>query len=365
MTADGNGAPFKVSLRDLPLPVRLVLSLFLIGVGGGYFTALMQLHFQHASPGQPLPTPNDVVEIFSGVENWPIAKPAPPPPASKVESLIMAPENLPHNGSGTMAFAFFGTDKKPVPPEKRPFREGERLALQSWIHMPDEQRKDAFDSDAMPRPTSLAKQPITKDYVDDDKIKVQSIIHDRCGKCHQTDNQTGKKALWEYSDFAEVLEVPTVDHTSRQMSLESLTQTTHLHLLSFCMLWMLTGLIFAFSSYRKWLRCILAPLVLLAQLADVSFWWLARLTDWPPSMHNGIGPYFALAIIGTGALVAVGLFLQIVLSLLDMYRWPGRVALLVLFIAAVAGAAVLTPSVRTYLKNEGAPPAAPAAPQKT
>ncbi len=47
MSANGNsnGAPFKITLRDLPLPVRLVLSLFLIGVGAGYFSALVQLAF--------------------------------------------------------------------------------------------------------------------------------------------------------------------------------------------------------------------------------------------------------------------------------------------------------------------------------
>ena len=109
-----------------------------------------------------------------------------------------------------------------------------------------------------------------------------------------------------------MLIVPEAGHTSRQMSLEHLTQTTHLHLLSFCVLWMLTGLIFAFSSYPTWVRCILAPVVLLAQVADVCCWWLARL--------NGVGPYFALAIIGTGTVVGFGLFLQIMLSLFNMYR---------------------------------------------
>ena len=101
--ANGNDAPFKITLRELPLPVRLVLSLFLLAVGLGYFSALVQLHFQNASRGEPLPTPNDVVEIFSGVENWPVQMPAPPKPVSKMEKLIMAPEDLPHNGSGTMA----------------------------------------------------------------------------------------------------------------------------------------------------------------------------------------------------------------------------------------------------------------------
>ena len=131
--ANGNDAPFKVALRELPLPVRLVLSLFLLAVGLGYFSALVQLHFQNATRGEPLPTPDDVVEIFSGVTNWSGTKPTPPKPVSKMEKLIMAPEDLPHNGSGTMAFAFFGTARRPLPPAKRPEREGEQLAVQAWI----------------------------------------------------------------------------------------------------------------------------------------------------------------------------------------------------------------------------------------
>ena len=75
--------------------MRLVLSLFLIAVGLGYFSALVQLHFQNASAGEPLPTTDDVVEIFSGVENWSGKKPPAPKPVSKLEKLIMAPETLP------------------------------------------------------------------------------------------------------------------------------------------------------------------------------------------------------------------------------------------------------------------------------
>src|SRR5437870_3490109 len=41
----------RLTLREAPLPVRLVLSLFLISTGIGYFSALVQLHFQHARSG--------------------------------------------------------------------------------------------------------------------------------------------------------------------------------------------------------------------------------------------------------------------------------------------------------------------------
>src|SRR6516162_560596 len=58
--------PARLRLRDLPLSARLVLSAFLISVGCGYFAALVQLHFQHASPGNAMPTRDDVVRVFYG-----------------------------------------------------------------------------------------------------------------------------------------------------------------------------------------------------------------------------------------------------------------------------------------------------------
>jgi hypothetical protein len=341
---NGNGVPFRLTLRELPLPVRLVLSLFLIAVGLGYFSALVQLHFQNASPGEPLPTPDDLVEIFSGVENW-SGKNPPPKPVSKLEKLIMAPETLAHNSTGTMSFAFFG--KKVTTEDERARRQGEQLAIQAWIDAPDPERKEAYENDAFPLPKSLADHPVTKDYVDGANVKVKSIIDARCGKCHAEEGLEGKKKLGDdYSDFADVLAVPQVGHTSRQMSLDHLTQTTHLHLLSFSVLWTLTGLIFAFSSYPTWARCILAPVVLLAQVADVICWWLARL--------DGIGPYFALTIIGTGAVVGLGLFLQIVLSLFNMYRLPGRLVLLVLLGGAIAGCVAIEPIIDGHLAREKA-----------
>jgi hypothetical protein len=364
----GDAAPFTVTLRQLPLPVRLTLSLFLIAVGAGYIAALMQLHFQHATKGEPLPTPNDVVEVFSGVEGWPVPKPAPPAPMCKLEAMIMGPEEESATEGHSMARPFFKLDKKAeAKAEQDPAykakvheeREGERQAVVAWIHLPEGQRKKAWDEDELTLPESLANHAITKSFVDQNgKVRVNSIIKERCASCHSDESQTGHKKLVDadYADVADTLIVPPAGHTSRQMSLTSLTQTTHLHLLSFCVLWGFTGLIFAFSSWPKWLRCIVAPLVLLAQVADVGCWWLARLPN--------IGQYFALAIMGTGAVVAIGLFLQIVLSLFDMYRTWGRIVLVLLFIVAGVGGGLAYPHVTKFLNDEKAPAAAPAAPEK-
>ena len=96
---------------------------------------------------------------------------------------------------------------------------------------------------------------------------------------------------------------------------------------AFAVLFTLTGLIFAFTSYPAFLRGSLGPAVLVIQVADVACWWLARL--------DGVGPTFALAIIATGSLVAIGLFFQIMLSLFSMYGTRGK-AVLVLLIALTA-----------------------------
>src|SRR3954471_15790177 len=87
------------TLRDLPLAARLTLAAFLISVGLGYFSALVQLHFQHAEPGQHLPAAEQAVLKF---HPFPVGK----PPKSRFQLLIEADESLPFNGTGQMAAAF-------------------------------------------------------------------------------------------------------------------------------------------------------------------------------------------------------------------------------------------------------------------
>src|SRR3989442_13761075 len=88
----------RTTLRDLPLAVRVTLAVFLLSVGAGYTSAIIQLHFQDASGGNLLPTGDDAARKFHGIPN-----------VSKLEQLITAPEQLPFNGSGTMRPAFFDT----------------------------------------------------------------------------------------------------------------------------------------------------------------------------------------------------------------------------------------------------------------
>jgi hypothetical protein len=395
----------RYTLRQLPLPARLVITVFLLSVGLGYCSAMVQLHFQHASKGSLMPGAADVVAKFSGMDYdaWRagvrVSEPAPPAPAAaeparaappaavapageprqvriksiidtrcahchspggkqakypltsydkikeylevtkedpvcQIEQLLTQPETEAFSGSGTMAHAFTTKSKdwavavaaKPEA-ELRKEREGERLAVIDWIKTPDPARRAAYEKDAFPLPPAGAARPITPTFlVGADAGRPGDPAHATAAADPPAPN-------------------PHLLARGKQLSLDSLTQTTHVHALSFSMLYALTGFAFAFSSYPGWLRGILAPLVLAAQVVDLSCWWLARLPN--------VGPYFALAILGTGTVVGIGLLLQIVLTLFDLYGGKGKLVLVLMFLAGTGvGAAVYGTYVTDLLSEE-------------
>ena len=340
----------RFTLRHLPLPAKLVVSAFLISVGVGYFSALVQLHMQHGSrDGNPLPTPDDVVEHFSGLKPYDGK-----PPVSKMEGLI---NGDPTGGfsKNNMASAFYAksagyaveceADTKAVVDAKR---DGERKALTAWLQLPALERERVFEANALPLPDDLHGQPITADYLKDDgkTVAVQTIFEDRCLKCHG-EGGSNKPEMHTYAKLEPLTVAPKLDlvdavggpwvKSTKQSTLEGLTQSTHAHLLSFSMLFGLTGLTFAFTSYHGLFRGLLGPVVLVAQLADISCWWLARLDYY--------GPAFAQAILATGGVVGMGLALQIVLSLFNMYGVKGKAVLLLVALAATTAFGTLVVTV--------------------
>ena len=364
----GLPTPAPLRLRDLPLSARLVLSVFLISVGCGYFAALVQLHFQHASPGAPLPSHDDVVRRFHGPTG---AKPKP-----KLAALLEADESLPFNGGGTMRTAFTTksggwetavkkraqksggirgepTDeqKKQAEDELRKERDTERLALLEWAEKGAD--KDAYEADSFCVSNALCNLPIDEEkFVGEPSpdggrtIKIKTVLDTRCVKCHEPSASSGahKYPLDTYEQIAKYLKV----NESQAISKEALIQSTHVHLLSFSMLYALTGIIFAFTGLPGIVRAVIAPLPLVAQLVDIACWWLTRLD-----------PVYADGIIIAGGVVAVGLGLQIVLSLFSMYGKAGKALLLVLFVAAtVGGWQVKERFIDPYLAQEKAPAAA-------
>jgi hypothetical protein len=327
-----------LELRRLPLAVRLVLALFLVSVGFGYFSGLVQLHFQRAASGKLLPGVEENVAAYHGKTG-----------SSQIERLLTADESRPFNGEGSMKPAFFAKSAgwaralKQVQKEKkfdavqaetalRAERDGERLALLDWIRAGAP--RAGYEKDDHLLPAELQDQPITGDVLVRDandepvkprRAKIQSILNDRCVRCHSAD-KSGAPARFPLDNYDDVLAY-SQPSTSGGMSLTRLAQTTHVHLLGFSVLFCLTGLIFSLTSYPAWVRCLFGPLTLLAQLVDISCWWLSR-----------ADPQFTHVLMISGGAVAVSLMVQIVGGLWALFSRPGRLVLLLLIVLALGGA---------------------------
>lgn len=324
------------SLRDLPLPVKVVASVFLMAVGVGYTSAMVQLHMQDAKSGKPMPTVDDVILKFTGKKKFDPNAPR-QAPVSRLEALVMA-ETVAISGQ-SMSAAFTTEDRAAGPfkfkkaiegksPEQRKEieeqRKGEQLAFKLWINAPEAERKSAYEADKFVPPAGTMPGAFTPALADGSAVQVRSIIKHRCVTCHSKGGEKEDVPLDTYEGLAKFMAAdapaPTGDwvKVEEPISTTKLTQSTHAHLLSFAVLFSLTGLIFALTDYPKTMRVIGGPWVVLAVFADVSLWWLARLCDqW--------GPYFAMGVIGTGMLVGAGLFGQIVLSLFNMYGPKGKI----------------------------------------
>ncbi|WP_439627050.1 hypothetical protein [Gemmata sp.] len=338
-------AESRFTLRDLPIPAKLVATCFLLSVGLGYTTAMVQLHFQDSKSGEPMPTLHDVVLKFTG-KKW--FDTEPPRPVSKFTQLITASSGT-FGSNGTMLPAFFEKDpafnkalRGGIDATKlRGEREGERDALVLWANAPPDERKAAYEADGFVVAADKMPRAITGKFVTGDAVKVKTLIDARCANCHRNGGDDSKAAAFPldtYDAIAKYLAVPASApfppgggwvRVEEPISLEKLTQSTHAHLLSFAVLFSLTGLVFAFSSYPTVVRCIVSPLVLLAIVTDVTFWWVARLSD-------GYGVYFAMGIMGTGGVAGLGLTAQIVLGVWNMYGPKGKLVLALLFLAAGA-----------------------------
>src|SRR5262249_44960211 len=150
----------------------------------------------------------------------------------------------------------------------------ERLALLDWIHTGA--KKEPYESDDYTiQDPKIAAHSITPQFaVGGDaveparaqRVKIKTILQERCVSCPITEGSRDTNASPFPLDSLERLKPYLQVQTSGGMSLTKLAQTTHVHLLGFSMLYGLTGLIFAFTSYPGWVRAIFGPFTLVAQL---------------------------------------------------------------------------------------------------
>jgi hypothetical protein len=353
----------RFRLRDLPMAARLVMAAFLISVGVGYFSALVQLHFKVASPGELLPTVDDTTTAYHGDVSQ----------RSALERLITTDEKKSFNGKGSMRAAFFREsngwepalrkmakkleeeakakpDEATVERELRKEREVEIEGLLFWIRngaKAAEYEADEISVNAGELPTALRSVKISNPFVEsapngDQTVHIKTVIKRRCVRCH---TPTGDSSAAD-APLSSVEEVHAYLRPERRggMGLARLAQTTHVHLLGFAMLYGLTGILFALTSYPGWVRLLVAPLPLIAQLIDICCWWLAR-----------VDPSYAHVITVTGGIVAAGLGIQIVFTTFNLFGRTGKGVLAVLLIVGAGGGYVLVDRViGPYLTEEKA-----------
>jgi hypothetical protein len=356
------------TLRDLPFAARLTIAAFLISAGFGYFSGLVNLHFQTASPGEAMPTPDDAQRDFRGTGK-----------SSQLERLLVAHPSLPFNGQGSMRSVFtkqraagwakarkarakdlgivgedFANLDKNDPKKSKDIDkyvaalfDGERLALIAWIR--DGASKETYEADAFPLKGPLAKLPINPNMLDENApkdepaAKIKSIIETKCARCH-ADNVGGVGAqfpLEKYEDVA--LYISTERSTGK--SLSKLAMTTHVHLLGFSMLYGMTGILFALTGYWRVLRVLIGPLPIVVQAVEISFWWLAKMDD-------PYGPQFVEMIRICGGIIALGVGLQILGTLFWLFGKYGKAVLFGMILAAVLGIFGIKDKLTEYLANE-------------
>jgi hypothetical protein len=312
----------------------LVVAGFLVSVGIGYFSALVQLHLHHAAPGKLLPGTEEAANMYYGRTGM-----------SQLERLLVVDEGKVFNGSGTMRQAFTTKSAgwrsaiqrrakereislRQAEEKLRSERDGERLAVLDWIRTGAS--RAAFEENNHVLSAHLAKHPITHDILETGtdgtrRVKVATILEMRCARCH-SESKSGSAAQFPLDSWEQVHQYCEVETTDGGMSVKKLAQTSHVHLLGFAMLYGLTGLIITLTTYPGWVRAVLGPLPLVAQVVDIGLWWLGR-----------VDPLYAKAVVVAGGIAALGLFLQLSLSLFNLFGKTGKWILLLLILTACLG----------------------------
>lgn len=366
-------------LRKLPLAGKIVVATLLLSIGVGFTSAIVNLHFQSANAGQPLPGPEETVSEFHGSKQY-----------SQIERLLVANESKPFNGTGSMRSVFtskraggikraikekriylteLAEEKlkdKPEEFEKEKQRiakdpdvenlvykdiDGERIALLSWIQ--NGYKKEYYDNSQLqgyPLEGKLESLKISSSmvHVTEDGSKrfanIEGIIESRCLRCHDS-NAGGSAANFSLNTYEDFTDYCTAEKSSAK-SLEKLALSSHVHLLAFAMLYGITGFCLAMTGFPNFIKVLIAPSALIIQVFEISCWWFAR-------MDEPMGPIFASAIPVLGGLVALGLLSQILLSLWDMFEMGGRKVIITLLVVGVIFAGIIGIKViLPYLKEE-------------
>lgn len=132
---------------------------------------------------------------------------------------------------------------------------------------------------------------------DEIDTKIMPIIQKRCASCHS--------AMPEL-DITKKEILKKVAQVDTGISLQRLTELSHIHLFGMSFIFMLVGFIFSFSiGVNKYIKSILIATPFLFQFIDIAAWWLTKFWPWFAwfVIIGGFG-YF----IASGLMIAISLY---------------------------------------------------------
>lgn len=136
-----------------------------------------------------------------------------------------------------------------------------------------------------------------------DYPKVEPVFQDHCVVCHSLE---GISSFAPLTSYAEIKPLTAMD---RGVSILSLIRTTHTHILSMGMMFLILGLAFSFTSVSERVKVIAMALPFLAIMVDMGSWWLTKY------VHR----LFAYAIVWGGALTGLSFGVLFAVSLYEMW----------------------------------------------
>ena len=279
----------SLRVASLPLPARIMVTLFLLLVGSGYLVATANIYLQHQDADlEPGLTPADLQRTFHGLEK----EVTPETPVTVTSQML---EQVRPGG------------------KMRKFLEkgGEPAiqALVSWLE------GGAKEEDFARAGLSRAGDPSAKE-----------VIAARCVMCHHADGGDMEKLPYatnassepQYALVAKAAAPEYEQHESAPgkrylapTGVKELVMITHAHILAIPVFTLIVGGLFLMTGLGSTAKLILGPLPMLAIVLDIGSWWLARFAE--PFIH---------VIAAAGAIFGASFGLQIICILASM--WLGK-----------------------------------------
>lgn len=135
--------------------------------------------------------------------------------------------------------------------------------------------------------------------------KIEPILLNNCAVCHD------KGAIPPpTSSYEDALRLTVAD---RGASILQLARVSHVHLFGIAFLFFLSGLIFCLAELREGIKIVVVSMPFAAMFLDILSWWLTKYQ-----------PLFAYTVLGGGALMSLGVPIQILIPLHQMWILPRR-----------------------------------------